>query len=1683
MTFLRSTLLFSKYLAIAGIAGLLAANSAVGQSIPTVQPTAVTDQNRTGPLPFSSSVSSPVDSLDLSSGNLSLHIPILSVPGRNLGYDVELLYNANFWTPAQNTTGTYFWETENRLQFAGALGWSPNQPYLTWSSSKLTPNCGVEGPSGNGSQQTWSNYIFTDENGSKHAIDAGTGTGNCPGAETPSYGYTYSGPTEDSLGYWFGGPAGANLTTAKFGGNLGPIFAPSGNTYTQGGASPSPAPNTSVLNSLEEGQADITDLRGNSVGLYAGGTDSLGRTLLAESTPSANEVVYTFLDANGNQQEIVISLTTITIATDFAVTYDFAGQIPIHEASGTATAISSIVLPNGTSYSFTYDSYGCLESVTLPDGGRISYVWSSLADYGSSRRYVSQRTVNDGTNSSVWNVQLSLTPPPSSSGNISETLSQVTDPAGNASTYLSYGGSVYSASLYQGAASGTPLAQYTIDYFSPEANAIIPGPPTFTGPLPGRITTVLANNYQSKTEYDYDTFTYTWTGCSVPCNGGPQLATTRASRGNVEVRRDFDWASGSPGPLLRQTVNHYLHEQYPNYISDANGIEHNIVNRISEQDIYDGSVTCTYGSSCGANLLAQMLFTYDSENGQAPLHGEVAHVKRWLNTTGSYLTSGYGYDTYGNITSEVDANGKTTSFSYADSWGVGGCEPATEGNAFVTQRTDALGHSTDYSYNSCSGQLHSVQDPNDLAAGRAGTVYGYDEMNRVTGVMYPDGGQTTTTYNDTVHSATSVQLLVAGGTSISRTVFRDGLSRQKQMVVNTDPQGPSSVETTYDPVGRMQSVTNPHRTYSSPTDGTVSYSYDALGRMLFECNQDNVTTGTNVPCVAKASYKQWVYTGPLTDIYDEAQHHWQQTTDGLGRLIDVKEPNSSNSPTIETKYTYDALSNLLGVNQLGASGNTPRVRSFTYDSLSRLITANNPETGTVCYGQLNGSSCANGYDNNGNLVAKTDARGAVTNYTYDALNRITTKTYPNPPGTVAPTSGVNYFYDTPVSGWGWPAQSSPSYPTTQQTNLVGRLTEVTLGIADQNAFTVYGYDPMGRIVLKSECLPIDCGNNHHDIHFRYDLAGNLTFYDRGLNAVENSVNPNQGFYFGGFTQTYDGAGNLASVTGDTAGANLATNILSNTDYFPNGQLYTALKLGLYNDKYSVSPRQWYTGEDVTDQASKTVWQSTAARNVTGTVSTTTDTGAGRWSYGYDTLNRLQTAAGPNGSLAYTIDAFGNKLQMLTSGTGPSPKGYTVATNNNRLMGNGLTYDASGNVTYDGSHQYKYDAEGRLYQVDSSICYVYDGDGDRVARTNCAVSGLGWGTITGVETEFLYDTNHRLLAEVNAATQLMANGNIWAGGELAAQDAPDPNVTTAVATQLRIADPVGSLRGLLDLGEHVVQSCTSFPYGDGATCSTPADQFFTGKERDTESGLDYFGARYYASSMGRFLSPDWAAKSTPVPYAELSDPQSLNLYSYVRNNPLSRSDKDGHCDAPTNLKAGQVGVCVASYISAKKFDVVGDGDNRGTNGNGGTSRIQTTFTIDASGKTEKPTDGTADKVAQSTVLGMKDGLQGTGSSTVSPGASIDTNGNMHLSVDQSAHSAYDLDGALGDISNHVNLVVTPSGQVGVDAGSTARQFPALEIYRYTTDGTTVTTTLVHNYQETNPSALRQPEQPLAPQAPQ
>ena len=150
-------------------------------------------------------------------------------------------------------------------------------------------------------------------------------------------------------------------------------------------------------------------------------------------------------------------------------------------------------------------------------------------------------------------------------------------------------------------------------------------------------------------------------------------------------------------------------------------------------------------------------------------------------------------------------------------------------------------------------------------------------------------------------------------------------------------------------------------------------------------------------------------------------------------------------------------------------------------------------------------------------------------------------------------------------------------------------------------------------------------------------------------------------------------------------------------------------------------------------------------------------------------------------------------------------------------------------------------------------------------------------------------------------------NVWAAGKLIATY--DGGGAGTYGLHFYLNDPLGTRRAQTDYAGVLEQTCSSLPYGDALSCSgsivAPTEHHFTGKERDTESGNDYFGARYYASTTGRWMSPDWSAKAEPVPYAKLDNPQSLNLYSYVGNNPLSRNDPDGHYTCADSGKCDSV----------------------------------------------------------------------------------------------------------------------------------------------------------------------------------
>ena len=231
----------------------------------------------------------------------------------------------------------------------------------------------------------------------------------------------------------------------------------------------------------------------------------------------------------------------------------------------------------------------------------------------------------------------------------------------------------------------------------------------------------------------------------------------------------------------------------------------------------------------------------------------------------------------------------------------------------------------------------------------------------------------------------------------------------------------------------------------------------------------------------------------------------------------------------------------------------------------------------------------------------------------------------------------------------------------------------------------------------------------------------------------------------------------------------------------------------------------------------------------------------------------------------------------------------------------FTYDVGGDVQADGLNNYSYDAEGRLAAVNGSTAYVYGPEGERVAT-------MQGGAVTA---EYLSGIDGMLRTTLAPGGKLM-RGLLYGGGMHLA-DYPQNGKTV-----FHLYDEVGSLVNTIDQTGAAIESCVANPFGESLNCSPSVDyteNHFTDKKRDQESGLDYFGVRYYGSTLGRFMSPDYPDGDygpVGIPDFNPSNPQSLNLYSYVRNNPLMNTDPDGHdCAVQSRTSSTTESVSVSS----------------------------------------------------------------------------------------------------------------------------------------------------------------------------
>ena len=1323
-----------------------------------------------------------------------------------------------------------------------------------------------------GNMSIWGHFIHTDSEGAKHPLFIQQGNDCVNGfGDSPEPDSTYAG------------------ISAQLSGNLiwPPITSASGTTFALGSGGPT-----------------FTDSNGNEVGSGAGSSDSLGRTIVTEQDlTNHNQVLYSVHDSSGGAQTYTVNYSSMQAATSFHVNSGIYGN-PIVEGGGTRNVINSILLPtNGTftpTYTFTYEagSYGAITEIDLPTGAKINYTWDTFSDLDRTHRYVSSRKITlDSNTSYTWSISRTCY---KLNGYCTKIKSTVTDPANNQTVYISQGGEVLSAQIYQGSAVGNPLRQYAIDYQggdSPNGDDI--------GGLPIRITTTLDNGQVSKKEFDYEWFNFTYTQCgNPPTYGGCATGIVgTTSRGNVGEIREYDYGTvpgvygqGTPGGLIRKTDKTYLHN------SNANYLTYNIVNKVLQETVYDSSNNAqkaqtqyeydnyvATGSDLNPLLTASSAAQHDYTHFPTSFiyRGNATRVFRWYDSDNkAHRRSTYQYDELGNTRLIRDALGNATSYTYTDSFANSSCSPPTgeNGQAWVSQVTNALTQNVKVVRYPCTGLVEAHKDQNDINVNGAGTTFSYDLRGRMTQKNLPDGGQVATSYNDTPPVTVTATTKITSSLNLVGETIQDGLGRPRKTELTSDPDGTTYTRIAYDGLGRKYQEWNPTRCdpdvnpnscTGETTFGITTYNYDALNRPTTVVEQDNSQIATT-------------YSANCTTVTDEAGAALESCLDGLGRMTSVVE-NPGGTPNYETDYQYNVLDNLKQVQQKGGDLNSGawRTRTFSYNSLSQLITATNPESGSIGYT----------YDDDGNLSTKTaplpnqiGSSTVTTTYSYDALNRLTSKTYTGMP---MPTIQFGYDGNSLTGCTTSPPRLTDSYP-------IGRRTSMCDGPSGSGA-TAWSHDPMGRVSTQSQAQTGGGANVTASTSYGYNLDGSvksisypsansITYTVGGAGRVTQVSDTNNNYvgYSGNFA-TYAPNGGLAEMTnGHTSG--FAGIVISNSY---NSRLQPAV-LSAANPTQTIFNLSFgYT----------TTGNNNDNGNVLQIANYVRTDATANIAFTYDAFNRISTASTVSSALpncwgeSYKIDPWGNLtnisgLQNWTNcntETAANPVGV-----NNQITG--FCYDSAGNLLDLGTcaqapHNFVYDAEGHLQSppaVNTAsgtlvYTYYYDGDGNRVQKCNAnpCNSGSTVGTLywRGLGNEVLDES-----ARTGSGT--MQEEYVYFNGQrIARRDVATGKV------YYYLSDHLGSASVIADSSGNVKQQTDHYPYGGIAyTSGNDLNRYkFTGKERDSESSLDYFGARYYASTMGRWMIPD---RVNVTDDRILNPGNTLNKYIYGGNNPLKYVDPDG-----------------------------------------------------------------------------------------------------------------------------------------------------------------------------------------------
>ena len=1034
-------------------------------------------------------------------GSLSIRVKTIMPPGRGFTLPFSFAYDSNGVNYlSSNLAGNLQWQ-EPPLTITSQGGWSNTVPVVSVNELQW-----MENPGDTHTYNCWDfiNYVYQGADGNRHNLNLTTYNGATNGERDPSKVCTWD---TDAA------PGGFGTLVVINGGEASPGAVMASIPPTDG-SSPGPV---SVVDtdgtSLYFPDVDddtggtmatlVEDRNGNVLAIHPpvhpatnySYTDTSGRTVLQDTGFAKSPETVSISGLGGSYGLTWGSLSSPTFQPQITVvsgTCDFDNN----HNWGTTVAVSTLTLPDTKSFTFSYDStYGVVDKIQYPTGGYVRYVWgiNQNSEVSQASNPEASCTIEYGT-PAITDRYVSFDGNPNHEvlhQHFAYTTSWKTDPWTGWQTKQTTVTTTYAA--------GTTNPSFATVYtYVPTAADTPPntgGGPTKQDPVESSIA------YSDTTGSLLETVTKTWDNPRIlrsktttfP-NGQASETTWNYNSRELETERDdYDYGTTGVGSLLKTTVTNYQQFNLNFYGSNQSIADRpcQVItkdgsgNRVAETDyFYDGGTSCSSAGGASTSAVVGTLTGHDETNYSASStipRGNLTQKTQWLNTGGSSPVTKYTYDETGQVLSTTDPNQNQTSFSYTDSFlstnsgsftTTAGSPPSgTVTNAYLTKVThpavNGVSHIDEYSYGYNDGELTQSTNENSQS-----TTYRYnDTLSRITETALPDGGTTTACYNDSVGvcynepvPSVTTSKLVTSGVYLTTTTQMDGLGREILAQLTSDPDGTTSTATAYDGQGRKYTVTTPYRSTGDPTYGITTYTYDALGRTRTINKADGSTVSTS-------------YSVNQTTVTDEAGNQRMSQSDALGRLTAVREAPNNLSYNYLTSYQYDPLNNLTAVAQNGSSSSYARNRLFVYDSLGRLVTAQNPESGTITYT----------YDANGNLYTKTAAFpdctsscGAVTTtYQYDALNRLTNKSY---------TSSANM----PVIQFGYDGATLTNCTTAPPNITDSYGVGLRTSMCDGSGATAWTHDKMGRIQSQVQKQATSSSTSvSESVSYLYNLDGSL----------------------------------------------------------------------------------------------------------------------------------------------------------------------------------------------------------------------------------------------------------------------------------------------------------------------------------------------------------------------------------------------------------------------------------------------------------------------------------------------------------------------------------------------------------------------------------------------------------------